>query len=200
MCDNRFVFDMELIWARIMEKAKSLAKKGGEEDIAFLDYLNSFPGTPKLEDFTFFRKYLPQFILPDELREMKLLNDCEMSKESADLLLKLTAASFSSTYELAYRGGLQLLITAASREVTVRKSIQELSEPQVAELFPIYIGEQLHLDFLVYSDPSLDEVFDMNREDCLYYFNEQVAKVIRTMHADEALKRLDDQLDDLLKS
>ena len=69
-----------------------------------------------------------------------------------DLLLRLTAASFSSEYKLSNTGlDIELFITVASDNEKTTKSISELWSFQIFRLFEIYLEEQINLATLIYS-------------------------------------------------
>ena len=69
-----------------------------------------------------------------------------------DLLLRLSAASFSSGYKLINTGqGIELSITVISEKNKITKKISELWPLQIFRLYEIYIEEQINLSSLIYS-------------------------------------------------
>ncbi len=197
-----FIFDIHSLWKDILERSK----ESDNPDLAgFPDYLEKkYPGEPELEELTCYKEYLSQFVLNEELCGKEFLNDCDMSRDECILLLKLVAASSSSTYEVAYLKDvdkLELTIHVTSGGQSITKKLQEIWSFQVYTLYQIYLEEQLHLEFLLASG---ERVAEGERKQRLSIFEKEMARCIFDLHGISggrgSVVSIDDQLDDLLNS
>ena len=96
----------------------------------YRDYLSKF-------------KPIPKYRIPDDLK-----NDFDW-----DLLFRLVAGSFSSTYRLSNTTKIDanteipdLIITVSNKDQRIEKAISELWSFQIHRLFEIYINEQIELE------------------------------------------------------
>ena len=198
------VFDLKEFWQDILKKSK---ESDNEVFAEFPDYLEKkYPNEPKLEDFAFYKDYLSKFVLNGELYGKEFLNDSDMSFEECFLLLRFAAASFSSTYELAYlkdEDKLELTFHVTSRDQRMKKTLQELWIVQVYSLFRIYLEEQLHMEFLI-SERDMEVDIRDERKARLSIFEREMAKCVDALHdtsgGRNGGKSIEDELDELLKS
>lgn len=193
------IFDLQEIWQSIVTRARE-----SEESTGFADYLEKTYPDPKLEDFAFYKEYLSLFVLNEELYGKEFLNDCDLSADECLLLMKLAAASFSSTYELAYlpdEDKLELTFHVTSGDQKITKKLQELWSFQIDTMYRIYLEEQLHLEYS-FSDEEFG--LDEERNTMLAVFEKQVARCVDELHGTvsgrSGLKSIEDKLDDLLNS
>ena len=197
-----YIFDIHSLWKDILERSK----ESDNPDLAeFPDYLEKkYPGEPELEELTCYKEYLSQFVLNEELCGKEFLNDCDMSRDECILLLKLVAASFSSTYEVAYLKDadmLELTIHVTSGGQSITKKLQEVWRFQVYTLYQIYLEEQLHLEFL-FADG--DRAVEGERKQRLSIFEKEMARCANDLHGSSGGhgggRSVDDELDELLRS
>ena len=197
-----YIFDIHSLWKDILKRSK----ESDDPDFAdFPDYLEkNYPGAPELEELTCYKAYLSQFVLNEELCGKEFLNDCDMSRDECILLLKLVAASFSSTYEVAYLKDadmLELTIHVTSGDQSVTKKLQEIWSFQVYTLYQIYLEEQLHLEFLFATG---ERDVEGQRKQRLSFFEEEMARCANDLHGSSGGhgggRSVDDELDELLRS
>lgn len=196
------IFDIHQLWQDILERSKESDNKKLAE---FPDYLEKkYPDEPKLEDFVFYKEYLSQFVLNGELYGKEFLNSCDMSFDECFLLMRLAAASFSSTYEVAYlkdEDKLELTFHVTSGDRSITKKLQELWSFQIYTLYKIYLEEQLHLEFL-FADGEMD--VNDERTVRLSIFEKEMAKCVDALHGTSGRrnggKSIEEELDELLKS
>ena len=197
-----FLFDIHRLWEDILKSSKESSNPGLAR---FPDYLaEKYPEEPKLEDLACYREYLSQFVLNEELCGKEFLNDCDMSRDECILLLRFAAASFSSTYELAYlkdEDKLELTIHVTSGERSITKKLQDIWSFQIYSLYRIYLEEQLHLEFFLACG---EEGIEDERKLRLSIFEREMARCANDLHGSSgghgAGKSIDDMLDELLKS
>ena len=99
------------------------------------------------------------------------------------LLLRLTAASFSSSwsFEMKYNEDenpkISLLIDVNAGEKYVTKRLDDLWGFQIARMYEIYIVEQLNLTILYYEDESEKKIVTAQREKNINYFNREHRRI-----------------------
>ena len=202
------IFDMHELWKDILTNSKEPDNPSLEEFPTYLEKI--YPAEPKLEDFDFYKEYLSQFVLNEELYGKEFLNDCDLSHDECILLLRLAAASFSSTYEVAYlkdEDKLELTIHVTSGEQSVTKKLQELWSFQIYSLYKIYLEEQLHLEFLLAKGEDgveYERGIAGERKQRLSIFEKEMIRCTDELHGiaggRNSARIIEDKLDELLKS
>ena len=200
------IFDMHRLWEEIRERSRD---KDGDSDEEFAKYLDRIYHDPDLEDFDFYKQYVSSFFLNGELYCKEFLNYCFMTHDEALLLLKLVAASFSSTYELLYlkeKDMLDLTIHVTHDGQSISKNLSQLNSIQVYTLFLIYLEEQLRLEYNLVTAVSESEQMMLTgmRRDQLTLFEKEVARCTDELHGSfdgrSSVKRIEEELEALLKS
>ena len=197
-----YIFDIHGIWEEIMNRSKESDKPALAK---FPDYLEKkYSKDPRLEDFICYKEYLSRFVLNEELCGKEFLNGCDMSRDECILLLKLAAASFSSTYEVAYlkdEDKLELTFHVTNGDDSITKKLQELWSFQIYALYKIYLQEQLELEFLLANG---ERWIEDDRKLRLSIFEKEMARCVEDMHGSsgghDGGKSIEDKLDELLKS
>ena len=125
-------------------------------------------------------------------------------------LLRLVAASFSSTYELEYddeTNSVNLIITSKSHGESRTKALDELWSFQIHRLFEIYLEEQLNLEALRLYSEAEKEAIEKERKMKLLVFQKKIRQLRKQIEKKERmredLKESNDilsDLDDLLNS
>lgn len=195
------IFDFQDIWQRILERSQ---KEGSDALEGFAAYLEKMYPNPALEDFAFYKDYLSRFVINEELYGKELLHESSMSYDESILLVKLAAASFSSTYDLDYLPGedkLELTFYVKSGDKSITKKLQDLWFLQIETLFLIYFEEQLHLEYLLSTGgtPVREE-----RKMRLNIFEKKLGQCLDKLHGHDggsgSAESLASKLDDLLNS
>ena len=196
------IFDFHRLWEEILERSKESDDPNFAEFPVYLKKI--YPKEPKLEELDCYREYLSLFVVSGELYGKEFLNDCDMSRDECILLLKLVAASFSSTYEVAYlkdEDKLELTIHVTSGDQSITKKLQEIWSFQVYTLYRIYLEEQLHLEFLLASG---ERDVKGQRKQRLSVFEKEMARCVFDLHGLSGGRgvgrSIDEELDDLLNS
>ena len=201
------IFDMHSLWEDILNRSE------GSDDpnlALYPTYLKKlYPEEPKLEDFDFYKEYLSQFIINEELCGKEFLNDCDMSHDECILLLKFAAASLSSTYEVGYlkdEDKLELTFHVTSGDESITKKLQELWSFQVYKLYQIYLEEQLHLEFLLANEEEGTKDMRKMAEERrlrLSIFEKEMARCTDELHGmpggRNIARIIEDKLEELLK-
>ena len=196
-----FLFDIQEIWEEILNHAR----EAGDREADFLAYLEKTYPNPRLEDFVFYKKYLSRFVLNNELRDKEFLvdEDLDLTREECLLLMRLAAASFSSTYDLEYlpeEDKLELTFHVTSGDESITKKLQDLYDFQVYPLYRIYLEEQLHLE--CYMEDGM--IYDDEQDIQVSIFEKQMARCVDQLHGAaigrSAARRIEEKLDELLRS
>ena len=195
------IFDLKDIWRRILERSQKEDRDALEGFSAYLE--KSYPD-PELEDFAFYKDYLSRLVINEELYGKEILQDSGMSYDESIFLMKLAAASFSSTYDLHYlpdEDKLELTFHVTSGDRSTTRKLQELWYGQIETLFLIYFEEQLHLEFVLVTGGDL---VSEERKMRLRTSEKKIGKCIDKLHGQDggsgSAESLASKLDDLLNS
>lgn len=129
-----------------------------------------------LEDNIFWKDYLSTFKIPDVLvKNLKVMeslrNDYDM-----DLLIRLIAASFSSSYRFHIaEDGVELLIMVSAESGKTSKRLDELWGYQTQRLYEIYFEELIGLYSLL--DSQERKCFEAKKIECIEKFDLQMTSI-----------------------
>lgn len=149
----------------------------------------------ELEDLPLYKNYLSKFDIDTILHGRKLLIDPGNIVSEADynLMLRLVAASFLTSYDLNYikeKDLIELEISVNS-ETTITKKLQELRSIQLWILFRIYFREQFDLEGIA-SDK--DSMVMETRKEKLILFEKKIRLIRDKIENCQTLTSLDDLL------
>ena len=187
-------------------------KKGKELECERL--LDDIAEDAEFEDLPLYKEYLSLFDVEHVLGELGLGLHFppRLPEYEADFmpLLRLVAASFSSTYELEYddeTNSVNLIITSKSHGESRTKALDELWSFQIHRLFEIYIEEQLNLEALRLNSEAEKEAIEKERKMKLLVFQKkirqlrkQIEKKERIHEAQKESRDILSDMDDLLNS
>lgn len=149
----------------------------------------------ELEDLPLYKNYLSKFDIDTILHGRKLFIDPGNIVSEADynLMLRLVAASFLTSYDLNYikeKDLIELKISVNS-ETTITKKLQELRSIQLWILFRIYFREQFDLEGIASDKDSM--VMETRKEKLILF--EKKNRLIRDKIENcQTLTSLDDLL------
>lgn len=165
----------------------------GEDD--FLNYIQLFGNHQKIEDEPFYG-YLQSFEpipyrVPEEIKD-----DFDY-----DLLLKLVAASFSSTYEFRYIDDNlfpDLIITLSRNGEGLTKAISSLTSIQIKRLFEIYLTEVFNLSTLLIDGETEAYIIETERSDRIELYDKMALTLKRERDYEVKTSKSKAKLDILL--
>lgn len=141
---------------------QSLANHESEEKRRIYEkYIKYFGNKDDIKEEPFYKKYLSKFppisyMVPIELKDIF----------NWDLLLSLTAGSFSSKYEFAFKNSEDLpdlLIKVQSGDESIEKSVYSLWSFQILKLYEIYTEEIMNFEILCHEDEDENESIEQER-------------------------------------
>ncbi len=212
MIHDSLFFNFQKVIADIREKA-------AEKHLPYQPLLETITDETEFEDLPLYKEYLSLFNVEHDLEELGLgkhglrLNvPFGRPDFEADFLplLRLVAASFTSTYELEYddkTNSVSLIIMLDTEEGSITRKFQDLFSFFINRLFENYIEEQLHLEALRYLSDGEKESIDEEREEKLMVYKKKMRQlknqIEKKRRIREAQKESNDtlsDLDDLLNS
>lgn len=208
MIHDSYLFDFQSVIKGIRHKIKN----DKEKNEAITPLLDGITQDTEFEDLPLYKEYLSLFDVEHDLgdKELSFPSELEYCKADSLPLLRLVAASFSSTYDLLYddvTNKVSLIITVESQGVTLTKILEELDDFQITRLFEIYIEEQLNMEaFRLNSSLEKDAIDEERRVKVMVYQKKlrqleiQLEKNERIREAQKESEDILSNLDDLLNS
>ncbi len=208
MIHNSKLFNYQSVINTIRDKVKN----GKKLDCEHL--LDDIAGDAEFEDLPLYKEYLSMFDVEHDLEKLGLglhfPSDLTDFKADFMLLLRLVAASFSSSYDLQYdaeTNSVDLIITAVSPEKSVTKKLRDFWHFQISRVFEIYIEEQLNLEALRQKSKSGEGEIVKEREVKLMVYKkkmrqlkDQIEKMERIRENHKESGEIISEMDDLLNS
>lgn len=208
MIHNSFLFNYQDVINVIRDEVKNGKKLECEP------LLDDIAEDAEYEYLPLYKEYLSLFHVEHDLGELGLgvhfppkLTDFEADFKP---LLRLVAASFSSTYELEYddeTNSVNLIITSVSQGKSVTKKLHDLWSFQIRRLFEIYIEEQLTLEALRLNSEVEKKAIEKEREMKLMVYKkkmrqlkDQIEKKERMCENQRESGEIISEMDDLLNS
>lgn len=149
--------------------------------VAFEHHFGNLDGQ-RLEHMPFYKDYLSKIEIPSWIVE-KLDIPYELKDDfDYELLLRLVAGSFSSSYVLIYdakKDQVTLRISVSNGNTCIEKNLQELWSFQIERLFEIYITEQMNLTVLTKEKDDEKTAIEMERKVKLLGFSKKVESLQR---------------------
>lgn len=198
MVHNSDVFNFQEIVTGFREK---IAEKNQNDKKEAHPLLDAITEETEFEDLSLYKEYLSGFDVERDLEGFELSYDPCYARYEADfpILLRLVAASFSSSYTLDYNtetGKVDLIITVQSGDQSITKKLDELRAFQILRLFEIYVEEQLNLAEIRENSESEKKAIDMQRNLRLVVYQKKLRMLRNKREGEKTLSSLDDLLDD----
>lgn len=145
----------------------------------------------------FYKEYLSQYNLPKDLDFVLKVPEELYSDFDWDLLLRLTLASFSSSYSLSLTEQwkqnptdkieimLEITVDGAKK---VTKKLDELWTFQILRLFEIFLEEQMNYATLMMQEEEECESIENERQFYIKKFKEQMKVLVNEAQTDLLLK------------
>lgn len=192
MGKHYYLFDFQDV---INQLRKSNNKENGYDKVIENIHENSV-----IEDLPFYKDYLSKFDVEHALEGFKIEAEDQTMATHDDmmLLLRLIAASFSSSYEFLYdhsENSADMMVTAETGSVSSSLAVSEMYSSQIVQILKIYINEQINICAMAY-DPEEAEAIEHDREVRLQIFDEKVRQLWKQQSSDDILS----ELEELLKS
>lgn len=192
MVHDSYLFDFQGIINNIREKTK-------DKKMQCSDLLDNITEKTEFEDMPIYKEYLSSFNVKDSLAGWKLnfppeLQECE---EDFFVLLQLVAGSFSSNYSLEYveaNDTVDLIITVQNDDAHITKRLRDLWSFQIANLFEIYIEEQLNFEGLRGEMDREQSGIDSERKMKLLVFQKKIRQLKSMKDSGGILTDMDDLL------
>lgn len=155
-----------------------------EENVESLDRIKD------VRDTLFYKEYLSQYNLPEDLNFVLRVPQEFHSDFDWDLLLRLILASFSSLYSLSLteqwkqspKDEIEIMveITVGNSSEKATKKLDELWSFQILRLFEIYVEEQMNLATIKKKEEEEEEceAIESNRQVYIEKFNEQINAIV----------------------
>lgn len=159
--------------------------------------VESLHGIEDVRDTLFYKEYLSQYNLPKDLDFVLKVPEEFYSDFDWDLLLRLTLASFSSSYSLSLTEQwkqnptdeieimLEFTVDGAKK---VTKKLDELWSFQILRLFEIYVEEQMNYATLMMQEEEECESIENERQFYIKKFKEQMKVLVNEAQTDLLLK------------
>ena len=134
------------------------------------------------EDLPLYKEYLSGFDVEHDLEGFELCYNPDMEEYKSDfpMLLRLVAASFSSTYSFEYdisTNEVELVVSAAYRERSKIKRCGDVSTFNFRNIFKTYLEEQLNYDAnRGLSEPDREWI-DEKREQTLKAYHRNIMRL-----------------------
>ena len=208
MIHNSKLFNYQIVINAIRDEVKNGKKLECEL------FLDDIAEDAEFEDLPLYKEYLFLFHVEHDLEELGLGVHFRPGLTDFDAdclpLLRLIAASFSSTYELEYddeTNSVNLIITSVSQGKSVTKKLHDLWHFQISRLFEIYIEEQLNLEAVRLNSETEKEEVEKERKMKLLVFHKKIQQLRKQIEKKDRMR--EDQkessdilsdLEDLLKS
>lgn len=156
--------------------------------------VESLYGIEDVRDTLFYKEYLSQYNLPKDLNFVLRVPEELYYDYDWDLLLRLTLASFSSSYTLSlteqwkqmpvYEIEIMLQITVKNGSEEATKKLDELWSFQILRLFEIYLEEQMNLATIKKEEEEEEyEAIESERRAYLKNFNKQINAINKEIDA-----------------
>lgn len=149
--------------------------------------VESLNGIEDVRDTLFYKEYLSQYNMHKDLNFVLKVPEELYHDYDWDLLLRLTLASFSSSYSLSlteqwkqmpvYEIEIMLQIIVEDGPEKVTKKLDELWSSQILRLFEIYVEEQMNLAILKEEDEDF-EAIESERQVYMKNFNGQINDIV----------------------
>ena len=159
----------------------------------------------EFEDLQLYKEYLSLFDVEHDLEDLGLgLHfPSDLTDFEADfmLLLRLVAASFSSTYELEYDNEtnlVNLIIMSKYKEKSVTKELHYLLSFKISRLFEIYIEEQLSLETLRLNSDEEKSAIEEERRIRLMVYQKKLQQLKRQLEKKERIQEAQKESGDIL--
>lgn len=154
-----------------------------EENVESIDRIKD------VRDTLFYKEYLSQYNLPEDLNFVLRVPQEFHSDFDWDLLLRLILASFSSLYSLSLteqwkqspKDEIEIMveITVGNSSEKATKKLDELWSFQILRLFEIYVEEQMNLATIKKKEEEEEcEAIEINRQVYIEKFNEQINAIV----------------------
>ena len=192
-----YLFDFQDIIQDIRDKIK----EGKELYCEHL--LDTIDEDTEFEDLPVYKEYLSIFDVEHDLGGLELLfpsalNDCKADSLS---VLRLVAASFSSTYDLEYddeTNSVILIISSESHGESRTAKLPDLWSFQIRRLFEIYIEEQLNLEALRLNSEAEKKAIEEERKVKLMVFQKKIRQLGKQIEKKERIHESQKESSDIL--
>lgn len=177
------IHDSELFnFQEIIKSIRKDVEISGAEDpysSACLSILDTITEDTELEDLPFYKEWLSKFDVEHDLEGLELACDPILEEFSDDflILLKLVAASVSSTYSLDYDADTNKVALSIKAEIEDKYAAEKLEtlEPfQIFKLFKIYLNEQITLAGICEKDEDEREALDEERDNIMEFYRDTI--------------------------
>ena len=129
-----------------------------------------------LKELPFYKEYLRYFDVYGIVLQKPLFSETF----DMDLLIKLIAASHSSTYDFELdEDGLRLAIQVSIETRSVKKYLDELDFLQIARMYSIYLNEMISLENLQYENDVEKSILIAQRKENLKRFYQKKQKALK---------------------
>ena len=206
MDNTSSLFNFQSIIKGIRDNVKSGKKLQCEQ------LLDDITEETEYEELPLYKEYLSLFDVEHDLGDLELLFPSALDEFKADApsVLRLVAASFSTTYDLQYNAetnSVDLIIAVKNQEKSITKKLKDLWSFQIIRLFENYIEEQLNLEALRLNSEAGKRSIEEERKVKLMVFQKkiqqlgrQIEKMERMHEAQKESLDILSEIDDLLNS
>lgn len=195
---------------KVINYIRGKAKEGKAP--SYKDLLDDITEETEFEDLPFYKEHLSLYEVENDFGDFELAFPSVLLDYKADApsLVKIVAASFSSTYDFVYDDAtrlVSLIIMLYDHGSMIKKAVEELRASQVRRLFEIYIEEQFNVEAMRLNSEDAKRSIENERKVKLMVYQKkirqlkkQIEKADRMHEAQNESDGILSDLDDLLNS
>lgn len=195
--EHTYLFDFQ----SIIQGLRDQIKRG--EKLVCERLLDDITEETEYEELPLYKEYLSLFDVEHDLGDLELafpsaLDDC---KADAPSLLRLVAASFSSSYDLEYddeTNSVILSISVESHGESRTEKLPDLWSFQIIRLFEIYVEEQFNLEALRLNSEDGKRAIEEERKVKLMVYQKKIRQLEKQIEKQERIRVAQKESDDIL--
>lgn len=165
--------------------------------LTYTNYIEIYGDNPTIESESFYIEYLSKFKPVEYCIDESLANEFNF-----ELLLRLTAGSFSSVYELQLPKNEtipELMITVGSCGQKVTRTITSLMPTQLKRMFDIYVEENMNLSILLNEDEGERVAIEGERLMRINQYQDRINEIKAFTGFRKAEQKISNRVNELLK-